>query len=300
MPLISVILPARNADKFVSRAITSTLRALPRDSELVVIDDGSSDRTLEFAQRIADPRLRIIEHVTSRGLASSLNEAIGLTDSKFVARMDADDITLPWRFRTQIKQIEDGGLEAVFGAVLYMRSNGVVTRPDSPGHLNTRALGLSLLVGNSLVHPTLFARRDALDRSGPYRDVRAEDYELWMRLFNAGARMARAAVPMIVYRKHGGQISSSESWQQALASEAADGAIPDGHRELFQRLLGTESWHPQYLEASLRLRATRASLNLISPLRRVIRESSLTLTERLYVSGRVSSYRRFCLSAAER
>jgi hypothetical protein len=213
--------------------------------------------------------------------------------------MDADDITLPWRFRRQIKQIEQGRLDAVFGAVLYMRSNGVVTRPDSPGHLNTRALGLTLLVGNSLVHPTLFARRDALDRSGPYRDVRAEDYELWMRLFNAGARMARAAVPMIVYRKHGGQISSSVKWQQTLAGEATEGAIPDGHRELFQRLLGSEPWRPEYLEASLRLRPTRASLDIVSPLRRSIAESSLTVAERLYVSGRVSAFRHFCLSAAD-
>lgn len=297
MPLISVILPARNAGGFVKRAVSSTLRALPRDAELVLVDDGSTDDTLEVAQRIHDSRLRVIQHPTSVGLSASLNEAIERTDSEFVARMDADDVCLPWRFSSQIKQLRDRPLDAAFGAVLYMRSNGVVTRPDAPGHLDTHAVGLSLVVGNSLVHPTLFVRRSKLMQVGLYRDVRAEDYELWMRMVNAGARIARSATPMILYRKHSGQISSSTRWREMLASEAVRGPIPDGHRLLFERLLGPAPWRSEYLHASLRLTASPPSLELAGPMQRAINESGLSATERVYLSGRLKAFREFCLSA---
>lgn len=297
MPLISVILPARNAGGFVKRAVSSTLRALPRDAELVLVDDGSTDDTLDVAQQIQDARLRVVRHVSSVGLAASLNEAIELTDSEFVARMDADDVCLPWRFALQIKQLRDHSLDAAFGAVLYMRSNGLVTRPDAPGHLDGPAVGLSLVLGNSLVHPTLFVRRSTLVRVGQYRDVRAEDYELWMRMVNAGARIARSAVPMILYRKHSGQISSSPRWREALANEAARGPIPDGHRLLFERYLGSSPWRPEYLHASLRLSASAPSLELAGPMQRAIKEAGLSVTERVYLAGRLKAFRAFCLSA---
>ncbi|WP_448809158.1 glycosyltransferase family 2 protein [Agromyces bauzanensis] len=294
MPLISVLLPAKDAAPYVASAIESTLQAMPADAELVVIDDGSTDSTLDTIQRFSDRRLRVRQNESSKGLATSLNEAIHQTDSKYVARMDADDICLPWRFGYQLRAIEHLGLDAVFSSVLYTRPSGVVTRPDAPGHLGNRALSLSLLIGNSLVHPTFFARRNSIEEAGLFANVRAEDYELWMRMSNYGAQMARFATPTLLYRKHHAQISSSAAWRATLAEEVSRGAIADTHREFFQRMTSGALWHQDYLLAALRMNATQQSLGLLDHVRGASRELPLTVTERLYLSGRVRALRRYC------
>ena len=231
MPRLSVLVPARNSAATIDLALRSTLRAMPADSELVVLDDASEDRTAELIGRIADPRLRLLRNQVQGGVAAGLNRMLEETDSDLVARMDADDVVLPWRFRTQLRAL--GTADVVFTTVFDWRGSRV--RPPAPVALAPEAFGLHLLVTNPVSHPTMLARRSALAAVDGYRDVPAEDYDLWLRMELAGSRQTRLAVPTLAYRIHEHQVTASSSWRHA-SWQAPDVAV--AYRSLSERLLG--------------------------------------------------------------
>lgn len=234
MPKISVLLPVRNGGRFVDRAIRSTLFALPSDAELVVLDDASSDGTGAVVERIGDTRLRMIQNGTSVGVSAGLNQLVAATDSELVARMDADDVTMPWRFRRQLQEL--GGHDFAFTSVVFIRANGTFIRPEQPGRIVADALPLHLLIGPMLVHPTMLAKRSAIDALGGYRATPGEDYDLWLRALNAGYRVVRAGCPGLLYRRHADQVT---------AGVTRDGKRPDAlidieYAQLFKRELGSD------------------------------------------------------------
>ncbi|WP_034285419.1 glycosyltransferase family 2 protein [Schaalia suimastitidis] len=224
MPDISVLIPALNARATIGAAITSTFRALPIDSEIIILDDGSTDDT---AQRAADAaqqcgragNLRILSHQTPQGVATALNEMLNASDSRLVARMDADDITLPGRFRAGLKAIA-GGDDFVFSQMIRFGSG--LPRPYPPLEITPEALRLELLITNPVCHPTMLATRDALQhRLGGYRTVPAEDYDLWLRAATLDMKLRRLASWGLLYRMHPGQVTASKTWRsQSWASQA--------------------------------------------------------------------------------
>ncbi|MDQ4138411.1 MAG: glycosyltransferase [Actinomycetota bacterium] len=231
MPRLSVLVPARNSAATIEPALRSTLRAMPADSELVVLDDASEDRTAEVIARIPDPRLRLLRNDVQGGVAAGLNRMLEATDSELVARMDADDLVLPWRFRTQLPALELA--DVVFTTVFDWRGSRV--RPPAPVALPPNAFGLHLLVTNPVSHPTMLARRSALAAVDGYRDVPAEDYDLWLRLELAGSRQTRLAVPTLAYRIHEHQVTASTDWRHASWRDAQ---VAVAYRALSERLLG--------------------------------------------------------------
>src|SRR5690606_12676863 len=84
-----------------------------------------------------------------------------------------------------------------------------------PSRIAPEDFGLHLLLTNPVAHPTLMARRSALERVGGYREVPTEDYDLWLRLAAGGARLERQALPGLAYRMHPGQITASATWRRA-------------------------------------------------------------------------------------
>ncbi|WP_257180974.1 glycosyltransferase family 2 protein [Corynebacterium cystitidis] len=218
MPKLSVILPAQNAASTVARAVSSTLRALPSDAELVVLDDGSTDHTAASARAgatrkgVVDKRLRIERRDGSGGIATALNWLLHHTDSEFVARMDADDICLPWRFHTPVRALE-GGDDVVFSQVNNF--TGRKLKPAAPVPIPPDAFSFHLLLTNPVSHPAMVAQRSTLETLGGYRDVPAEDYDLWMRAALHGARLRRVASWGLLYRVHPEQITASPTWRHA-------------------------------------------------------------------------------------
>ena len=103
MPAISVILAVHNTERYVASAVKSILAQTFRDFELILIDDGSTDRSTEICKALAasDARIRLISQ-PNKGLTKSLNEGIALATAPLIARMDADDISLPDRFEKQV------------------------------------------------------------------------------------------------------------------------------------------------------------------------------------------------------
>lgn len=235
MPRLSVLMPAYNAERTVAAAVRSTLRAMPDDAELVVLDDGSSDGTAEQVQRAADGaagrRVRLIRRENG-GVAAALNALIAATDSRFVARMDADDLVLPGRFRRQLSALE-GGADAVFTTVVMWGAGG--PRLPRPSGIDPDVFGFHLLLTNPVAHSTFLGRREALDAVGGYRALPTEDYDLWLRMAAKGARLCRLAVPGLAYRVHDGQVTASAEWRRA---SWFDPRIGEAYSRLGEQLLG--------------------------------------------------------------
>ena len=212
-------MPARNAELFIERAIESTLSAMPRDAELIVLDDASEDRTAERALRAArgDSRMRLLSSEgRGLGVAGGLNKLLGSSDSKFIARMDADDVCLPWRFRMQRRRMERS--DFTFSSVIRIDGRGwpVIGSPF-PQSMGATVVPLALLLGNVLVHPTMYATRSAIIESGGYRESASEDYDLWLRVAASSLRIEMVPIPSLLYRTHPGQLSNTPSWRAVSA-----------------------------------------------------------------------------------
>lgn len=230
---MTVILPVRNGSATIAAALSSTLRALPHDATLTVLDDGSTDDTAALLNHVDDPRLIVLTSKDGTGVAAGLNHLLARTDSEFVARMDADDVTLPWRFTRQLHALQSLDLDVTFTTVTLLK--GRVPRPTAPLPLSPQAFPLHLLLTNPVAHPTMLGRRSALETVGGYRRVPSEDYDLWLRMSLNGARLHRSAIPGLLYRVHDQQVTASTQWRR---SSWADAETQDAYRALSEQCLG--------------------------------------------------------------
>ena len=115
MPKLSVIMPAYNAEKYIGEAIESILNQTFTDFEFIIIDDGSSDHTADIIKGFHDERIRFIQNEKNSGVANTLNKGLELSQGEYIARMDADDISLPARFEKQVAFMEANPDVAVVG-----------------------------------------------------------------------------------------------------------------------------------------------------------------------------------------
>lgn len=222
MPRLSVHMAARNSEATIERAIRSTLAALPKDAELVVADDASTDGTADRVLAIVDPRLRLLRRSRSEGIGPARQHLLDTTDSEFVATMDSDDVCLPWRFRTQLPRLERSVDLCFTSVVSFREAAGRVSRvrPGLPLRIDARALPLHLLVMNMLHNAAMAARRATLVEAGGYRQVLGEDHDLWLRVITVGGKVERLGVPGTAYRYHVNQFSGQPGFTaRALAEE---------------------------------------------------------------------------------
>jgi len=205
-PIVSVVMPVYNGEAYLRSAVESILSQTIVDLELVVINDGSADRTGEILAGFSDDRLIIInqEH---RGLVASLNHGLAIAKRKYIARMDGDDIALPARLEKQVAFLEMHPQVGILGTACRLidaagRNLGVVQWPADD--LQIRWVSL---LGTPFAHPTVVMRRETLKDNGlTYDDAFAEgveDYDLWTRVlrYASGANLAE---PLLLYRRHSG------------------------------------------------------------------------------------------------
>jgi glycosyltransferase involved in cell wall biosynthesis len=214
MPL-SVIMPVKDGGRYLEKALTSTLRAMPSESELLVLNDGSADNSGTVLESVNDSRLKVYTRKSSRGVASALNLLLENVRYPVVARMDADDICMPWRFSVQERIIaRQGGI--VFGNVVYCNDKGVPIRPTLRIPASSNEYRRQLLDRNPFVHPTLLAETAIIEKVGGYQIVGAEDYDLWLRLAALRVPFAVSLSPVLFYRQHGAQVTSSHEARESL------------------------------------------------------------------------------------
>lgn len=206
MPLISVILPVFNAEEYLSEAIQSILDQTFPYFELILINDGSTDDSLDilthFCQR--DSRLILISR-QNKGLVTTLNEGIDLARGMWIARMDADDVSLPDRFARQLKWLEDTGAD-ICGT--WVRLHGLSNQRILKHAQADSAIKMEMLFGTPFAHPSVMVKTECMRRlKYDNKWEKCEDYDLWERGARAGWRMCNVPEILLLYRQHDFQTS---------------------------------------------------------------------------------------------
>lgn len=249
MPRLTVIMPAWNAESTISAALRSTLVAMPKDAEILVYDDASTDGTRRVVERFADrtSRVSLIEGPLNVGAGEARNQLIARSDSEFIAAMDADDICLPHRFVGYRRSMSKSDLVFAPIARFARRSRLHVPRPAP---LSPAAMPIALLVLNPVPQSTMIARRGALGGGGTYRPGHAEDYELWMRLTASGGRISLTSFPTVAYRHHPNQATSQPGYEQQVRDNES---LIESYNALAAAVLGVDARNTSTEELRSRL-----------------------------------------------
>jgi len=208
LPQISVILPVYNAEKYISKAIDSILAQTYQNFELIVIDDGSTDNSLNIIKKYeTDSKVKIINQ-ENKGLIFTLNKGIALAKGLYIARMDADDISHPERFEKQLRLFKENLNLGVcststenFGA-----ESGVVIRTPKNDFLKAELLFLP-----PFAHPaTMIKRAVLIENNIYYREEfkHCEDFDLWSQLAPY-CQFSNVTEVMLKYRVHPEQVTNS-------------------------------------------------------------------------------------------
>ena len=212
-PLISVIMPVRNAAGTVKTAIDSIINQTFLHFELIIINDGSTDETSQILNGYTDPRLTVI-HQEHTGIAKSLNKALKTAKSQLIARMDADDISSPDRLTIQYNYLHkhpdtgvvsslvrfQGDMERQKGYFLYCQWINTL--------VSCREIYVNRFVDSPLAHPTVLFRKKIITDHGSYIESGLpEDYELWLRWMDKGVRFAKIKKELLTWFDSPGRLS---------------------------------------------------------------------------------------------
>ena len=201
-PLISVVLPAFNCATYLPQAIDSILSQTMGDFELLVIYDESTDQTRDIIESYMakDRRVHIVQGQRAR-LVGALNQGIKEAKGKYIARMDADDVSLPTRFEKQIEVMEISGLDFCGCDIVMIDGAGqFIKEVAMPKTADLIASTLACTV--PFAHGSVMMRKQFLDE----RDLRyqagasAEDYDFWCQAYALGAHFGNVSMPLFHYR----------------------------------------------------------------------------------------------------
>lgn len=219
-PLVSIVIPMYDAATTVEEAVRSLLTQTYDSIEVVVVDDGSRDRSVEIVRRMADPRLRIApqEH---RGLVPALVRGCAEAEGEYVARLDADDVTYPERIAAQTAYLEKHDEIGLLGTWASLCDEDGRTWSFEPPP-NDAALRRYLLRDNPFVHSTVMFRKQAYSDAGGYADGPNEDYRLWIRMARAW-KIAILPDVLVMHRlrraSHSGSTPRSAALRARLAAQ---------------------------------------------------------------------------------
>ena len=173
-----------NGEKFLRQSIESILKQSYIDFELIIIDDCSTDGSCSIIESYKDKRIRFIKNKKNMRLPASLNKGIRLAKGKYIARMDADDISMPERFAKQVAYLDaHNDIVVVGGGFQAIDEEGNELYKYHP--LKGEKLTKYCLMPSPLVHPSVMMRRDVIVDNNLFYDEQyssAQDYDLWQRV----------------------------------------------------------------------------------------------------------------------
>lgn len=224
-PTISVLMPVFNCAPYLDAAINSIRAQTCTDLEFVIVNDGSTDGSLETLQRHAreDSRISVLSK-DNQGIVSALNAALDACRGEFVARMDGDDVSAPRRLELQLDFLRHNPSIGLVGT----QANGMREHLSTTFHVRHMPLAHSeidrglLSASCDVVHASFMARRDLLLRAGGYRECcrTAEDLDLLLRCAEI-SQLANLPETLYTIRFHSASISVRSRYEQAKAAERA-------------------------------------------------------------------------------
>lgn len=213
VPLVSVLMAVYNGEPFLGEAIESILKQTFSDFEFIIINDASIDRSVDIIQKYRDNRIRLINNENNIGLTESLNKGLTFAKGKYVARMDADDISLPQRLERQVKFMEEHPKVGICGTWFQLIGPQERTIQHPVSHQDIITF---MFKNNGIGHPTAFFRRKLFIEQYLFYDesyLAAQDYELWIRASQI-TELANIPEVLVKYRIHNEQLSIAKLQQQ--------------------------------------------------------------------------------------
>lgn len=211
---VSILMPVYNGEAHLEDAINSILKQTYRDFELITVDDASSDGSLSILERYAkqDSRIKVITNNKNIGLTKSLIKAIDMAQGRYLARQDADDISLPERLEKQIDFLEQNLSYVAIGtsATIIDENDSVIKKALAPK--SWLMIKRILRFGNCFLHGSMMFRKEDYFKVGGYRDLFhvGQDYDLWLRMSNL-KKMRNLKDNLYLWRTSNNNISSSKT-----------------------------------------------------------------------------------------
>jgi len=210
-PLVSVLMPAFNAEGYMAQAIESVLQQTYPHFELLILNDGSTDQTAKIINQFDDERIIKIHLNQNKGLVNARNQLVSAAQGDYIAFLDADDIAFPSRLQLQVSFLESRKADICGGAhySLYEVSGKIKSSKQRYSDSDIRAL---MTIYSPLCNPAVMGRADIFKKHlyKPGKDY-AEDYSLWAELALDGYRFANLREKLITYRVHDKQSSQVQN-----------------------------------------------------------------------------------------
>lgn len=213
--IITVILPVYNAGKYLSQAIESILNQTFKEFEFIIINDGSTDKSIDIINHYAkaDDRIVVINR-ENRGLIYTLNEGIEKSKGKYIARMDQDDVSINTRLELQYQYMLENNCDICGGNFTIIDENNKIL---SDNKVSQTQYGILLTMASNVpfAHPSVMIKKDFLIKKslmyGLNGNRNAEDMDLWLTMYNNGAKFGNINSKVLQYRV----LSSSMSHMNA-------------------------------------------------------------------------------------
>jgi glycosyltransferase involved in cell wall biosynthesis len=246
----SVIIPAYNADKFIAEAISSALIQEGITLEVIVVNDGSTDKTLDIAQSFGD-RIRIISQPNA-GLASARNSGAKSAQGKLLAFLDADDIWLPGKLYSQMDKFQQGYKLAYTNRLNFGEIGDLPILQSEVTPMKEGDIWKDLLYANMISASSSVIAKQLFDEMGGFSaQLRScEDWDLWLRCAEKNP-IGYCSQPFLKYRMHAGGLSKDYRFmskmrtvvlQRALSSERAKALSPLNKRKILSHRWSTSAW----------------------------------------------------------
>jgi glycosyltransferase involved in cell wall biosynthesis len=210
IPRVTILMAVFNAEPFLQESVNSILNQTLGDFEVVIVEDKSTDRSLEILKSYHDPRIELVENPVNMGQTVSLMKGISMARGKYIARMDADDVCLPHRLQTQVNFLEQHPEISVLGsAVVFFDGKGYEFFGYQPEM--HEAIKCELLFGFTMLHPSVMMRKAGLEQYGLNYDPKfacSQDHDLWTRSIRKMG-FFNLQEPLLRMRNHGGQMGQT-------------------------------------------------------------------------------------------
>lgn len=208
--LVSIIMPAYNCEKYISESIDSVLNQTYRDWELLIINDWSTDNTLNIIEEysIKDSRIKVISNYRNLGVSATRNRGIELATGEWIAFLDSDDIWKPEKIKTQVSIAKKENAEFVFTASAYINESGKAYKGifEVPQTVTYKKLRNHNVISCSSV----LVKKKYFENIKMEKDEIHEDYAVWLRILRLGVIAYGVNQPLLVYRISKGSKSGNK------------------------------------------------------------------------------------------
>lgn len=210
-PLVSVIMPVYNSEKFLDESISSVIEQTYGNWELIIVDDASTDKSILLAQKYAqgEDRIKVYKNDINLGVAATRNKAVSLAEGDWIAFLDSDDIWLPNKLQTQMSFCNGGKQKLCYSGALIIGQDSAETGKQI--EVPPKITRTELLKGNDIVTSTAVVEKKILKKYPMVRDENVhEDFVLWSQILSECDQGVGVCKPLVKYRLTDGSKSRNK------------------------------------------------------------------------------------------